>query len=172
MISNSRFSFFGLAFIALAMGAIAVSCGKKAPADQAQPVEPIKLVTTNADSTEVISLVNTFMDNLVAGDVAGAVALLGNNDPDSISEYDATPLDLPADVASRYIDNYSKWKVERYEIIGYNFNDFTDNQVRVRAYLTDGTTRAINFNPRKGVNKWRLTFRDSTRGDRPYRDQQ
>lgn len=170
MILNSRLSFLAVVMVAI-MGAIVVSCGKKSPTEVQNSVEPIKLVTTNADSTEVISLITQFMDNLVAGDVAGAVALLGNNNPDSISEYDALPLDLPAEVADKYIKNYSQWKVERYELIEFGFSDFTDNQVRVRVFLNDGTTRAINFNPRKGVNKWRLTFRDTTRGDRPYRDQ-
>lgn len=153
---------------ALAMTAAVCSCGSDA-LKESKDVEPLKLEPVASDTTEVRGLVDTFMGHLQAGEVAEAIDMLGNNDQDSISSYDGTPLDLPADVKERYVKRYSGLDIDRYEIESFDFGGYANNQVRVRMYFAGGGQRVINFNPKRGVKSWRLTLRDSSRGDRSFR---
>lgn len=154
-------------FAGLAMAAAVCSCGGNA-SKEGQPVESLRLEPVASDTTEVRGLVDAFMGHLQAGEVADAIDMLGNNNQDSISSYDGTPLDLPDDVKERYTKRYSGLDIERYEIESFDFGGYANNQVRVRMYFTGGGQRVINFNPKRGVKSWRLTLRDSSRGDRSF----
>lgn len=129
-----------------------------------------QMQTNAADSAEVLNLVVTFMDHLKNGEVVEAVDMLGNSDPDSISDYNGIPLDLPQEVKDLYVRRYSRLDIDHYEIENFQFSDYTCNQVRSKVYFKDGTNSTLNFNPIKAVGAWRLTVRDSYRGDRSFED--
>lgn len=162
------YKIFKFAFVAV-LAIVAFSCSKKEDTKVEEATEERELLDTNAaDSTEVIGLVVTFMDHLKNGEVVAAIDMLGNSDPDSISSYDALPLDLPQDVKDSYVERYNNIKVANYEIENFNFAFRNSNQVRCKIYDADGHTTMLNFNPIKGVNNWRLTVRDSYRGDKAF----
>lgn len=147
------------------------SCGEKKKA--ASPLTGFEQAMTDADSTEVMHLVNTFFEYAENGDYDSAAGMLYQNNVDSVYN-EPQPLDNKGMAEIKRL--LSSLPVQSHKIDYIKFNETYANEVKCTAVIMPAHDHVpeiksvFYFKPVNHLGTWKLCLIDSHHGDRTVVD--
>ena len=137
-----------------------VACTDKSNKSKGEPI-PIFIEMSQQDTTEVLNLVNQYLDLLTIGNVDDALAMIKVLDGDSIK-------DVPEELLKKQRNSINMLHPERYKIDSYIFRFENDCVVKYTGVLfekqpgdTDPNTVSYYLRPVRVDHQWYLTLADS-----------
>ena len=137
-----------------------VACTDKPQRTEGEPV-PVFIEMNQQDTTEVMNLVNQYLELLTNRNIDGALAMIKVLDGDSIK-------DVPEDLLKKQRSSLTMLHPEKYKIDSYIFRFENDCVVKYSGILfekqegdTAPNTVSYYLRPVRVDNQWYLTLADS-----------